>query len=160
MHGSFYSMPLEIGGVMRELEITKTKLGEKVGSYKGQYTIFSVYYGNYVSPTIGDEFVHLKEPEYEELLKNFLESDAGKEYRRPAPEEIKKAAAMVLNSELVYLKDKQGEGIDLAISSTEKENAQTSEKDLAGRKKIKILSALVAAFVLLETSLSILFIIT
>ena len=156
-------MSLKIGGIMKELEITKTKLGEKVGSYKGQYTIFSVYYGNYVSPTIGNEFVHLKEHEYEELLKSFLDSDAGKEYRRPSPEEIRKASAMVLNSELVYLKEKQGEVIELAISDTEKENTKTSkteETDLAGRKKIKILSALVAAFVLLETALSILFIIT
>lgn len=146
---------------MMELEITKTKIGEKIGSYKGKYTIFSVYYGNYVSPTIDGEFVHLKRPEYEELLENFLASEEGQLYRRPDPEEIKRAEATVINSELIYLKNNESSGVELNLSTIKE--AEANARNLAAaqeRKKFKKLAVILTGFVILETVLSILFIST
>ena len=145
---------------MKELEAAKTKIGEKVGSYKGRYTIFSVFYGNYVSPTIDGEFVHLKEDEYENILNDFFVSEEGQEYRRPEAEEIKKASMMVLNSEIMYLKEKEDGKIDLEILEEKKEASASEKTAKTENKKVKTFSILVMVFVLLETALSIFFIMT
>lgn len=143
---------------MKELELTKTKIGEKIGSYKGRYTIFSVYYGNYVSPYIDGEFVHLKEDEYEVLLDSFLSSEEGREYRRPDHEEIVKASTAVINSEIIYLKEKE-EKLDLEVREFPKD--YLCEKKPEEDSKVKRLFPLIiVAVTLLETVSGIYFILT
>ena len=147
---------------MKNLEVTKTKIGEKIGSYKGRYTIFSVYYGNYISPMIENEFVHLKEAEYEELLESFLNSEEGKEYKRPSEKEIREASAAVLNSEIFFLKEKEGDKVELNLEEKKEKPAQPEvfRPQEAAVKKKKILTVLLTVFILLQTGLSIFFVLT
>lgn len=139
---------------MKKLEITKTKIGEKIGSYKGRYTIFSVYYGNYLSPMIENEFVHLKEEEYQALLEGFLCSEEGQDYERPSAAEIRSAEAAVLNSEIMYLKEKGDASVTLNLLTPESPAAP--EKDCP-EKKQRILTCLLLCGILLQTGAGILF---
>ena len=143
---------------MRELEIARTKIGEKKGRYKERYTIFSVYYGNYVSPLIDGEFVHLQENEYQALLKTFLESDAGKEYRTPTKEEMAKAEAAVVESEMIYLGKNTEDLIDLKVSlENPVPSAESAGEDPMPKKRRQLLSLVAMTAVIVETALAIFF---
>lgn len=91
----------------KPLEVGHTKIGEKTGNYKGQLVKFSVYYGNYILPSIDGEFIHIKPESYNELLNKFLHSQQGKEYIYPSKEEIEDATRLVISRESQTLLDKE-----------------------------------------------------
>ena len=77
----------------------QTVIGKIDGKYKGIYQTFPIYYGNVASTVVDNKILHLKQEDYEEMLKNFLNSEEGMEYRIPTDYEVKKAIRDVINEE-------------------------------------------------------------
>ena len=91
----------------KELEVGKTLLGVTVAEYKGRIVPIKVYYGNYVTAKdkgdvqlkIDGEFIHQKPELYLKLLRVFLNSEEGRNYKVPTKEEVQSAVAKVLADE-------------------------------------------------------------
>lgn len=100
------------------LEPGKTEIGKVLGTYNGQAMNMTIFYGNSVFPTVKkngkEEFVHLKEDKYLQMLNDFFKTEEGKKYKRPSKDIIDKDRAYVLAQEKEYMKK-------LGQSSDEKE---------------------------------------
>lgn len=91
----------------KELEVGKTLLGVTVAEYKGRIVPIKVYYGNYVTAKdkgdiqlkIDGEFIHQKPELYLKLLRDFLNSEEGRNYKVPTKDEVQAAVAKVLADE-------------------------------------------------------------
>lgn len=83
----------------KELVPGKTQIGQIDGKYEGLYRKFTIYYGNVASPVINNNVLHLSENKYMEMLKTFLSSKEGSEYRIPSETEIKSTIKNMINEE-------------------------------------------------------------
>lgn len=79
----------------KPLLIGNTKIGTKRGMYNGKYRELSIYYGNFVKPMIGGQFLTMEEPAYRKMLEEFLVSDEGRQYKIPTEEEYEEAKEIV-----------------------------------------------------------------
>ena len=87
-----------VTGEKKKLEPGETKIGEiKYIDEAGHVTLFSVYFGNLLTPAVNGKFKCLKESKYRELLSAFLKSDEGRMYTVPTETEIKQANTMTMN---------------------------------------------------------------
>lgn len=79
----------------KPLSIGNTRIGTKRGMYNGAYRELSIYYGNYVKPMIGGQFLRMDETAYRHILEDFLNSDEGRKYKIPTEEEYSHANEVV-----------------------------------------------------------------
>lgn len=113
----------------KELVPGKTVIGQVDGWYEGIYRKFTIFYGNVADQVVGNNVLHLSENKYMEMLKTFLDSDEGRQYRIPSGAEIKSTIRNMINDETRIKNAKEEE---LAREEEErllKEQAKNEELD-------------------------------
>lgn len=123
----------------REMIPGKTKIGNIDGRYNGIYREFKIYYGNIAEPVINDTVLHLPPNEYMDMLREFLASDEGQEYRVPTGGEVKQAINDLLNKEheisLIKNEEKEKEkNKQLEEQRKKEESKQLKEYELKTRE--------------------------
>ena len=94
----------------KALEVGRTKLGEiNAITKEGKYVTLSVFYGNYLYPMVDGEYQHQTQEAYMGLLKAFLDSEAGREYKIPTQQEINAACLAVANREKEFIEKARAE---------------------------------------------------
>lgn len=68
----------------------RTRIGTVRGKYEGAVDDYDIYYGNIAAAPDGT-LVHMDRARYMEVLDRFLESEEGRQYRRPSGQEILEA---------------------------------------------------------------------
>ena len=104
-----------------------TVIGNIEGRYEGIYRKFEIRYGNVANPVINNNVLHLQEDIYLKMLKNFLSSDAGKNYRIPSDSEIKQVIKDIINEETELMLNRK----------KEEEEMQKQEKALRQEEEVK-----------------------
>ena len=69
----------------------------------------TIYFGNHTMPMVDGKFKSLKDDVYRQFLREFLSSDAGKDYDPPTEEEIKEAALIVANIQRSFIERQKEE---------------------------------------------------
>ena len=84
----------------KKLEAGVTEIGTIKGADEDGYIrTFTILYGNVADPVIDGEVLHLEEPRYKKMLKEFLDSEEGMKYEVPSEEEVQEACEYMLNQE-------------------------------------------------------------
>ena len=141
----------------------KTPIGKINGKVEGQWRELTILYGNVATPVINNNFIHLKNDIYMDMLVKFLESEEGLEYIAPSEEEVNQATLHVLNiEEQVKNKEKEETAKQPIIEDDTEEIPVIEEEpeiteEPVGRKsapaeqgKFKLISAILAGLLLLS----------
>ena len=140
----------------------KTPIGKINGKIDGQWRELTILYGNVATPIINNNFMHLNQDVYMEMLVKFLETDEGLEYIAPSEEEVNKATLQVLNiEEQVKNKEKEQTASQPVIEDDTEELPvveeveepiiePVSQNSATKGNKFKLISAIFAGLLLLS----------
>ena len=141
----------------------KTPIGKINGKVEGQWRELTILYGNVATPVIKNNFIHLKNDVYMEMLVKFLESEEGLEYIAPSEEEVNRATLHVLNIEEQVKNKEKEETMKQPIIEDDTEEIPVIKdeeefiEEPVGRKsapaeqgKFKLISAILAGLLLLS----------
>ena len=117
----------------KELIPGETLIGTKTGTIQGELRQIRIFYGNFINPMNihNGKYIPIKKKEYLKILNEFLNSDEGREYRKPSEVEISEAFTEVRKFVNRYIENlnrrKPGmmqPGRSPAASSRKEESAQ------------------------------------
>lgn len=88
----------------KKLEVGKTFIGHVKAKDSNNILLdFELLYGNALKPPINGKIGHLPVNKYNDMLREFLDSEEGSEYDIPTEEEVEQASIEILNNEMRIL---------------------------------------------------------
>lgn len=92
---------------------------------------FDLLYGNVLTPPINGKIGHLPINKYNQILRDFLDSDEGREYDIPTEEEVEQASIEMLNKETIILNSMKGTpSVQISQEAKPSEPVQTDNQNV------------------------------